>query len=423
MQVSIEKSDIKGKIKAPSSKSYTIRALMCAALAAGESDIISPLISDDTEATGNSLEKIGVRIFRRPGSWQVTGGRITKPKSSLDCGESAATLRFMTAITAAIPGESRLTAQPSLLARPIEPLLDALNQLGVECKREPDGAGIVVHGGTIKTPVTSLPGNVSSQFISALLILAPIVKGGLNIRLTTPIESRSYVEMTIECLEKFGIKVIVLPSFNSFFVSQQRFRQTQYTVEGDWSSVSYLLAAGALGGDIEIGNLSGTSLQGDKLLLTFLNEMGVPVILTNNAFRIKRSDSKLRPLVIDLNECIDLLPTMAVLASFADGKSEFRGIGRARLKESDRVSSIAQELAKAGVKVIEGEDTMTVIGSKPKGAIFNSHGDHRIAMAMSLVGIVCGNTTIEGAECVSKTYPEFWKTLIGLGGKVDISGK
>jgi 3-phosphoshikimate 1-carboxyvinyltransferase len=423
MKVSIDKSDINGKVKAPSSKSYTIRALICAALAPGESEIIHPLSSDDTDAASYALEKIGVRVIQRPDSWRVIGGRLVVPKSDLECRESAATLRFLMAIAAVIPGEIRLTAKPSLVARPITPLLDALHQIGVDCRRESDGTSIVVRGGNIKGGTTTLPGDISSQFVSALLLLAPLVKGGLNVRLTTPLESRAYIEMTIDCLSQFGIKVVPLPSFSSFFVAQQKYRPAKYVIEGDWSSVSYLFAAAAIAGDIEINKLSGTSLQSDKILLTYLHEMGVPVFVTNSSFRIKKKDTKLKPITVDLNECIDLLPTMAVLAAFADGKSEFRGIARARLKESDRVAAIKEELTKAGVKINDEQDRMTIYGNNPTGAVFHSHGDHRIAMAMSLIGLACGNTTIEGAECVVKTYPEYWDILASLGGKVHIYDK
>ena len=187
--------------------------------------------------------------------------------------------------------------------------------------------------------------------------------------------------MTIECLAQFGVNVVALPSYYSFFIARQKYRPLQYPVEGDWSSVSYLLAAAALSGDVEINNLRSTSLQSDKMLLTFLHEMGVPIIVTNGSFRVKKSNHRLRPIAADLNECIDLVPTMAVLATFADGKSEFKGIARARLKESDRISSIGQELNKAGVSVIEEPDTMTIVGTKPTGAVFTATADHRVAIA------------------------------------------
>jgi 3-phosphoshikimate 1-carboxyvinyltransferase len=423
MKVSIDKSIINGCANAPSSKSYTIRGLVCAALSPGESEIINPLSSDDTDAASYALEKIGVRVIHGQNSWRVLGGHLVVPKSDLECRESAATLRFLLAIVSIIPGTIRLTAKPSLVARPITPLLDALHQIGVDCQRESDGKSIVVHGGNINRNIAAVAGDISSQFISALLMLAPLVKGGLNVKLTTPLESRAYIEMTIDCLAHFGIKVVTLPSYTNFFIAQQKYHPTKYTVEGDWSSASYLLASGALAGSVEVSNLDGTSLQGDKALLTFLHEMGIPVSVNTTAFKTRKPDCTLRPITVDLDECIDLLPTMVVMAAFAEGKSEFYGIARARLKESNRVSAITQELKKAGVEIIEEQDRITVLGKKPKGAIFDSHGDHRIAMALSLVGLVCGNTTIENAECVSKTYPEYWQILQSLGGKIIIHGQ
>ncbi len=420
MQVSIGKSQFSGKTAAPPSKSYTIRALMCAALAHGESELRYPLRSDDTDAAVNALEKIGVRVVARPDALRVWGGRLITPESALECGESAATLRFLTAITAIIPGECRLHAKPTLVARPIDPLLDALRQIGVECHREAKNGSITIQGGNINKDVTSLPGDISSQYVSALLMLAPLLKRGLNIRLTTPLESRGYVEMTIECLNQFGIKVVALPSFNSFFVSSQKYQPTKYTIEGDWSSVSYLLAAGALNGSVEISNLDSASLQGDKILLNFLHEMGATVGLDRTTFRVSKPANELRPIKVDLKESIDLLPTMMVLAAFAKGKSEFHGIARARLKESDRVKTMQEELEKTGVKVESRDDIVYVQGTTPKGAIFESHNDHRIAMALSLIGICCGETTIKGAECVSKTYPEYWDTIKNLGVELSV---
>ncbi len=190
-------------------------------------------------------------------------------------------------------------------------------------------------------------------------------------------------------------------------------------MEGDWSSVSYLLALGAVAGTIEIDNLNSSSLQGDKVLLEFLQRMGSTITVKDNLVSV--SSRRLIAIDTDLTDCIDLLPTVAVVAAMAEGTSELRGIARARLKESDRVLSVKQELEKAGVEVLEEANRMTIIGSKPRGAVFNSHGDHRIAMAFSVLGAVSGNTVIEGAECVTKTYPEFWQTLAAIGGKVDIN--
>jgi 3-phosphoshikimate 1-carboxyvinyltransferase len=417
MRASISRSQIRGRVRAPSSKSYTIRGLICAALAQGESEIIHPLGSDDTEAASDVLGKIGVRVVQDD-SWQVSGGSFREPSEELYCRESAATLRFMTAVCALVPGRCRLTAAPSLGRRPITPLLQALRQLGVDCSYQEGEASIIVNGGGFEGGVTELPGNISSQFVSALLLISPFAGEGMRIRLTTPLESQPFVLMTLECLAKFGINVTHSDDLREYETAKQVSRPARYNVEGDWSSASYLLALGALGGEVVVENLNPESLQGDKSILSFLKEMGASVTEDENSITIGRSG--LKPIKADLSDCIDLLPTMAVVAAVAEGTSQFTGIERARLKESNRVAAVKEGLERMGIAVTEEENTLLITGSPAKGAVIDSKGDHRIAMAFSLLGTVAGNIAIEGAECVSKTYPEFWDILKSLGGEVNI---
>ncbi len=417
MRASISKSEIKGKVSTPSSKSYTIRGLMCAALARGKSEIISPLGSDDTEASLNVLSRVGIHVLQQKDSWQVRGGDFSAPNTGLFCRESAATLRFMTAICSLVPGQCRLTAGPSLSKRPIEPLLQALRQLGVDCHQD-QKKSVIVKGGKLKGGVAELPGNISSQFVSALLLISPFAEEGIKIRLTTPLESQPFVLMTMECLEKFGIKVISSEDLREFETLKQTYKPTKYRVEGDWSSASYLLALGALCGEVEVENLDPESLQGDKAILDFLKDMGASVTIGKNSVTVSRS--RLKAIRANLTDCIDLLPTIAVLAAAADGVSEFTGIERARLKESDRPSALREGLEGMGIKVVEERNRLTIIGSPAKGSVIDTRGDHRIAMAFSLLGLSCGGTIINDAECVSKTYPEFWDTLKSIGGEVKI---
>ncbi len=416
MRASISKSKIKGKVLAPSSKSYTIRGLVCAALAKGESEIISPLASDDTAVCQEVLSKVGIRTLQDRDSWKVSGGDFHEPKADLFCRESAATLRFMTAICSLIPGQSRLTSAPSLSRRPIKPLIQALRQLGVDCYYQEKESCVIVNGDRLKGGITELPGNISSQFVSAILFISPFAEETVQIRLTTPLESHPYVLMTIECLRQFGIRVKTSEGLREFEISQQTYRPTRYRVEGDWSSASYLLALGALSGEVEVENLNPASLQGDKAIIDFLKEMGAQVTVGQNSVTVKRS--RLKALKANLSDCIDLLPTIAVLAAAADGTSEFSGIERARLKESDRPSVLTESLTRMGVKVTEERDRITITGSPARSSVIDSMGDHRIAMAFSLLGSAVGGTTINNAECVSKTYPDFWDTFKSIGGEV-----
>jgi len=414
MKVSVNKSEVSGKVVAPPSKSYTIRGLMCAALARGESEIIHPLIADDTTAAAGVLGKLGVDIQQKDDLWLVNGGHIHRPHSELYCGDSAATLRFMMAICSLIPSESYLTAGPSLSLRPVKPLVRALKNLGAQITCEDDLPPVTVVGGKLKRRETDIPGNISSQFISALLLIAPFAENGLKIRLTKPLESRSYVMMTLLCLLRFGIQVTKF--LDQFVIDRQVYQPARYEVEGDWSTASYFLALGALSGGMEIDNLSSASWQGDRVIMTLLRDMGAPVEVSGTS--VKVSKSSLKATTADLSDAIDLLPTAAVLASMAEGESVFTGIARARLKESDRVGAVQEGLLNMGIEVRVEKDKMFVTGGAPKGAVIDSKGDHRMAMAFGVLGSVVGDTVIDGAECVSKTYPQFWDTMKSIGVEV-----
>jgi 3-phosphoshikimate 1-carboxyvinyltransferase len=417
MRISVNKSKIKGRVKAPSSKSYTIRALMCAALAQGQSKLHSPLHSDDTDAALRVLSQIGVKAAAQKDPWLVSGGDFKPPSEELFCGESAATLRFMSALCNLVPGRSRLTAGESLSKRPVETLVEALRMWGADISCKGSFAPVLVNGGRLRGGRTELPGDISSQYVTALLLAAPRAEIPCTIWLTMPLESRPYISMTLECMRKFGINVRCTEEMMEFECFPQKYSHADYHIEGDWSSASYLLGLGAVAGQIEVENLNITSLQGDKTIAVLLNAMGASVENGSGFLRIKAGD--LKPLSANLNDCIDLLPTVAVLAALAPGRSSFSGIKRARLKESNRISAVRAGLEGAGIRVEEEEDRLIIWGGKPHPAVIDSRNDHRIAMAFSLMGAAAGGITIEGAECVSKTYPDFWKVLRSLGASID----
>jgi len=327
----------------------------------------------------------------------------------------------MTALCAAIPGTHHLTAGFSLSSRPLKPLLDALQQLDIKCTSNDNLPPVTVKGGKLKGGAVAIPGDISSQFVSALLQIAPFSEKSLTIRLTTPLESRPYVLMTMDAMQWFGVTVAFDDSLDEFQVFPQKYEPTRFRIEGDWSSASYLLALGALAGKVEISNLPSETMQGDRMLLNFLEEMGAGIFKGKNSVII--TQQKLKAIDADLTDCIDLLPTLAVLAAVAEGTSRFSGIARARLKESDRVAVVQENLTRMGIKVKEEKDSITIKGGQPKAAIIDSRNDHRIAMAFSVLGTVTGNTIIQQAECVNKTYPEFWDVLVNLGGKVKLDGQ
>lgn len=420
MKALISSSSISGKAAAPPSKSYTLRGLACSALASGKSEILYPLDSDDTIAARNVLKEIGAGIAEENGALMVSGGNFHQPKADLYCGESAGTLRFMAAICALVPGSCRLTAAPSLARRPIKPLVNALGQLGIRCETTGESTPMTIDGIKIRGGEVDLPGNISSQYVSALLLIAPFATEGLTIRLTSPLESRPYVLMTIDCMKNFGVEVLHATDFSSFTVKPQAYSPAKYAVEGDWSSASYLLALGAAAGEIEVTNLAANSRQADREIWIMLNRMGANIFAGKDSITVKKS--ALKAFRVDLSDCIDLLPTISVMAALAEGVSELTGIKRARLKESNRVTSMKAGMERMGIQFNEEEDRILITGTKPQGTSIDAMGDHRIAMAFSILGIVAGDTIIEGAECVSKTYPGYWDVLKQLGGKVVLNG-
>lgn len=420
MRALISKSNIQGKAAAPPSKSYTLRGLVCAALAGGRSEIINPLTSEDTLVACDVLQKIGAVIEKKEKEWIVSGGRLHQPDSDLYCGDSAGTLRFMAAVCSLLPGTSRLTAGTSLSRRPIMPLLEALAQLGINCSATGSSTPVTITGHKLRGGKVELPGNISSQYISALLFIAPLTEEGMTVKLTSPLESKPYVMMTLDCLKAFGIEVFQDPDLTFFTVKPQSYVSARYNVEGDWSSASYLLALGAVAGEICVSNLAAKSRQADREIWVLLNRMGIDLSISSECLITKKSS--LKAFTADLSDCIDLLPTVCILAALAGGVSELRGIRRARLKESDRVAAMKTGLQRMGINIREEEDRMLITGTMPRGTIIDSVGDHRIAMAFSILGIAAGNTVIEGAECVSKTYPDFWNVLRSIGGIVELNG-
>ena len=416
MQALISRSKTEGKVTAPSSKSYTIRGLMCGVLADGQSRLLDPLGSDDTDAAAGVLRKIGVKINQNKHEWILNSTGFKPPVGELFCGDSAATLRFMMGICALVPGECRLTAGPSLSARPVKPLQDALRQLGINCLSKDGFPPVTIKGGNLKGGVVTLPGDISSQFISALLMVAPLAAQGIDIKLSTPLESRPYVMMTLDTMQWFGITVAFNEALDVFSILPQKYKPTRYIIECDWSSASYMLALGALTGDVTVTGLPLETMQGDRMILNFLKDMGADITKRGNSIIVQKSN--LKAITADLTDCTDLLPTMAVLAAAAKGVTVLTGIARARIKESDRVAAISENLERMGIKTITESNRIVITGGMPVGAIIDSKNDHRIAMAFSLLGTMVGNTVITKADCVGKTYPEFWNALQNLGGKV-----
>ncbi len=419
MNAHIRPSVLTGGVTAQPSKSMTHRALTLAALANGRSRIRNPLMADDIEATISVLQKLGVSIERGE-EWVIDGGYLHKPTSVLHCGESGTTLRFISAICALIEGESQLTGGPSLSLRPIGPLLDAIGQLGVICESRGGMPPVTIRGtGGIMGGEARLPGDVSSQFVSSLLIIAPLAESPVKIILTTKLESRPYVAMTIDVMRAFGVEAESSPDMDSFATRLKPYRPVNLSIEGDWSSASYLLAAAAICGEVTIKGLKTSSSQADKAILHLLGQMGAQVSVSGDV--VKVSESTLRGIQADMSDCPDLFPVVAALCATSRGESRLTGLGRLKLKESDRVSAMAEGLTRMGAKMRCDADSATITGGQLKGGDVDSWGDHRIAMSLATVAQHAeGDTTIRDAGCVSKSYPRFWEDFTSLGGRLEM---
>ena len=418
MSIKICPSAVSGSVTAPPSKSMTHRALVLAALADGRSIIRNPLTADDTEATSRVLAELCVET-RGGNEWVVYGGHLHAPSKPLNCGESGTTLRFMAAACALVDGDCRLTGGPSLSSRPMGPLLSALEQIGVRSESRGGLPPVTIKGtGHIRGGEARLPGDVSSQFVSALLTVAPLADSPVKISLTTRLESRPYVSMTVDAMHAFGVEVEHTLDMTRLIVPIRPYKATTVVVERDWSSASYPLAAGALAGEARVMGLNLASSQADKVIITILTQMGVDVRACNDSVTVR--SSKLKCVESDLSDCPDLFPVVSALCAASEEKSRLTGLGRLRLKESDRVAAMAEGLTRMGAEVSYDADSATIMGGRLRGAEVDSWGDHRIAMSLAVLALKAdGETIITNSGCVSKSYPGFWGDLAALGGRIE----
>jgi 3-phosphoshikimate 1-carboxyvinyltransferase len=424
-EVKIRKTErLAGAVCAPPSKAYTQRMLIAAALSRGTSRISGPLASDDTDATLRAVRGLGAKVTGARDCWTVEGAPVKGAEEPIDCGESGATLRFMVPVAALAPEPSVFTFENSLGRRPVEPLLESLKQLGAEAHLQNVGgkAGIRVEGGGIQGGKTSIPGDVSSQFISALMFACPLARENTKITVTTPLESKGYVQMTKAVLAEHGVNVSIAEDFSRIRIpSNQTYKPCDHEVPGDFSSAAFLLAAAAVvNSEVQVENLDYNSVQGDKAILDILKRMGVAGRVCPDHIEIKGDSGLLKAVDLDARHVPDLVPVCAALACYAKGTSTIHDAGRLRLKESDRLLSLFLELKKMGADVAVTESSLTVKGPCAlRGAVVDPHNDHRIAMACAVAALGAeGETTIKDAECVRKSYPRFFTDLRLLGADV-----
>ena len=410
-------SVISGTVTAPPSKSAGHRSLICAALSDAPVTVTGCGISDDITATERVLCALGAQIERSGTTVRVTPISNIPDKAVLDCGESGSTARFIIPIAAALGAKNvTVTGRGRLPSRPFEILCRLLRRRGVDCSADTLPMSL---GGQLPAGEYSLPGNVSSQYISGLLMALSVVPGSSRIVLTTPLESAAYVDMTVDELKRFGAFVTKI-SDGYEIEGRKRLRASDRRVEGDWSQAAFFLSAGAVcGGSVTVSGLDRSSLQGDKAIVDILKSFGADIEESDQGITVRRS--KLKGTVVNASQIPDLVPIIAVTAALAAGRTVINGAARLRLKESDRLHETVTRLVSFGIDAAETADGMIINGRKPMGAAITSANDHRIVMAFSV--LACGSehgSSISGAEAINKSYPEFISDLCGLGGKCDV---
>jgi 3-phosphoshikimate 1-carboxyvinyltransferase len=422
----IRRSCIDGVLNAPPSKSQTHRFYIAAMLSAGESVIERPSKCSDTKVTLDAIKRMGCTVTTEKSTVRISSDGMPKPPEDIiNCHGSGTTLRILTAVSSLAPGMTILTGNRSLKRRPMYPLLNALKKLGVVCYSAPnEKPPIAVIGGTIKAGYVEIGGDLSSQYVSGLLFTLAKVNGKSNIRLTTPLVSKPYVDMTIDVLRMCNVDVYVSEDYRLFELNgPANFKPFRCIVEGDYSSATmFIVAAAITGGKVRINNLRRDSLQADKAIIDVVKAVGCQVEIGNDYVVVKGVLDALEPFEFDATDSPDLVPPLAVLASSCRGISTIRGVSRLRFKESDRVEALTSQLSKMGVKIEACDDCMRIYGSsKIKGAIINPYGDHRIAMACSIMALKAeGETVIRDSLCVRKSYPEFFIDLANLGAQVEL---
>jgi 3-phosphoshikimate 1-carboxyvinyltransferase len=422
MDVELRPTRLEGRARAPPSKSYTHRAILAAGYATGGT-VEYPLVSADTRATMRVVEALGGSVTETDEAIDIEGfeGEPAVPEDVVDCANSGTTMRLATAAAALADGLTVLTGDDSLRSRPQGPLLRAVESLGGRAQStRANGQAPLVVGGPLTGGTAAIPGDVSSQFVTALLMAGPATDAGIDITLQTELKSAPYVDITLELLEAFGVRA--RRTDRGFAVAgNQSYRAEAYTVPGDFSSISYLLGAGALAGEVTITG-AYPSAQGDQAIVETLDRMGAAVEWDREDGELTVAESPLEGVEVSVADTPDLLPTLAVLGAAADGTTTITDAEHVRYKETDRVRAMAESLEAMGASVTERETELLVHGGDTslEGATLDGRADHRIVMALAVAALVAdGPTTIRGAEHVDVSFPNFFDVLGELGADID----
>ena len=410
MEIKLNKSNIQGVVTAPSSKSYAQRAIAAALLADGVTTLSEVELCSDTKSALGVVQLLGAKVEKVDGTtYRITGG--LKPISDiLNVGESGLATRMFTPIASLHSAPITITGKGSILSRPMNMMYKTLRSLGVELKSAENFLPITVCG-AMKGGKAEVNGEVSSQFLTGLLMAVPMALSDSTLTVAK-LNSIPYIDMTLDVISKFGV-VVKHDSYKEFFIKgAQKYKAIEYSIEGDWSGASCILIAGAVAGEVTIENLNPLSIQADVAIVDVLSRAGAQITTTHNSITVKHRE--LNAFEFDATHCPDLFPALAALAALCNGVSRLKGTKRLTHKESDRALTIAQEFRKLGIRIdiVSEEDTMIIEGGSPRGGVASSRNDHRIAMALSVLSLCAdGEVVIAGAEAINKSYPNFWKDL------------
>lgn len=427
-KVRIAPTKFNGQIHIPSSKSMGHREIICAGLAQGTSVIDNISMSKDIEATCRCLQALGVEITDVPSRFvgrtalRVTGSGILEPAAGgADCGESGSTLRFIIPLAALTGRPFTLTGHGRLVSRPLQAYYDIFDRQQLAYSTEGGQLPLTVNG-RLKPGHYQLPGDVSSQYVSGLLFALPLLDGDSVLEITSPLESASYVNLTLSCLAKYGIKIENNGHRLYKIPGRQHYIPQNSNVEGDWSQAAFWLVAGAFGEQVGSMGLAADSLQGDRAVLEIMQQMGAR--LTGQADGVIAAGSATSGCVIDAADCPDIIPVLTVLAAVSAGTTRIINAARLRIKECDRLAAMTCELNKLGAKITELPDGLVIEGCPQGlrgGAQVDAWNDHRIAMSLAIAAAVCAEPfVLTGAASVSKSYPDFWQDYAQAGGRVEV---
>ena len=403
------------EVTVPGSKSYTHRMLIASALSDGECQIGNALRSEDTLLTLQALRQMGVEIDDASSDRILVtgrGGQLIPHSEEVYLGNSGTSMRLLTAVAALGHGKITLTGTKRMGERPIQDLIDALQDLGVRIRSVNQNGcpPVVIEAETLRGGSVTINCHTSSQYLSALLLIAPCTELGLNISVSEGPVSKPYVDMTIDVMNKFGVS-IKRHGYGRFEVAgRQMYRSGEYTVEADGSQAGYFWAAAAVCGTrIKVNGMTLNSRQGDIKFAELLQSMGCRFEPEPDGIMV--SGGYLKAVDVDMGDMPDLVPTLAVAAAFAEGTTIIRNVSHLRAKESDRLAAVANELVKMGVDARCSADELIVVGGKPRGTEIDTYGDHRIAMSFAVAGLMSPGTFIRDERCVKKSFPNFWKVL------------